>query len=59
MRPNAPRCELTIHGGGLRLSVQCPPLDCGANRDAIASLADVFGAPRRQVQLLSGASAVE
>jgi len=54
VRPNAPRCDLALHGEVLRLSVQCPPLNDRANRQAIASLAETFGVPRRQVELLSG-----
>ena len=54
VRPNAPRNELSAHGAELQLWVQCPPLDGGANREAMAVLAGLFRVPKQSVELRAG-----
>jgi uncharacterized protein (TIGR00251 family) len=42
------------HGDQLKIRLTAPPVDGRANEALIAFLADVFGVPKRQVQLESG-----
>lgn len=41
-------------GDELRVRLRAPPVDGKANARLIAFLAEVFGVPRRHVQILSG-----
>jgi len=53
--PRASRNEIVgIHGDGLRIRLQAPPVDGAANAALIAFLADILGLRPRQVEILSG-----
>jgi len=43
--------------GALRVRVSAPPVDGAANETLLRLLADTLGIPRRDVRLVSGASA--
>lgn len=56
--PGAKRTEAVgEHGGALRVRVAAPPVDGKANLELTAWLAETFGLPKRDVALLSGATA--
>jgi hypothetical protein len=60
-QPGAKKTAITgIYGEGdaaqLKIAVQSPPIEGRANDALIAFLADFFSVPRRNVELLSGAS---
>ena len=44
-------------GDALRVRLRAPPVDGKANAALVAFLADIFGVPRKQVVLVSGAHA--
>ena len=57
-KPNARRTELLPGPGGRWLvRLAAPPQDGQANAVLLAFLADLFGVPKRDVQLLSGHTA--
>ncbi len=45
---------LGIHGGALKLSVKAPPERGKANREVLALVAEAFGLPPSDVEILSG-----
>lgn len=46
-----------LHGEALKIRVQAPPLDGRANKELCRFLADAFGVPQSQVELLGGEGA--
>ena len=56
-----PRARLTeivgAHGDALKLRLQAPPVDGAANEALVAFLAEALGVARRDVEIVSGASA--
>jgi hypothetical protein len=55
VQPGAKRTEVAgLHGDALKIRLAAPPVDGQANEALIAFLADAFGVPKRQVELLSG-----
>ncbi len=55
VQPGAKCTEVMgAHGDALKMRLAAPPVDGKANEALIAFLADAFGVPPRQVQLLSG-----
>ena len=55
--PGAKRTEaIGLHDGALRLRLAAPPVDGKANDALLAWLAQQLGVPRRELQLLRGAS---
>lgn len=54
-QPGATRTEVAgTHGDALKIRLATLPVDGKANEALIAFLAEAFGVPRRQVELLSG-----
>jgi hypothetical protein len=47
------------HGNALKLRVAAPPIEGRANAACIEFLAEAFGCPRAQIELLAGASSRE
>lgn len=45
-----------LHGDRLKIRLTAAPVDGAANAQLTAFLAEAFGVPKRQVQLVSGAS---
>ena len=57
IQPGAKRTEVTgVHGDALKIRLAAPPVDGKANEELIAFLAQVFGVPKRQVEVVSGAA---
>ena len=57
VQPGAKRTEVVgEHGGALKLRLAAPPVDGKANAELIRFLADAFGVPAKNVQLLRGAT---
>ena len=57
-KPNARRNQLLPGAGGRwRVRLVAPPQDGQANAVLVAFLAEVFGVPKRSVELLSGHTA--
>ncbi|MEO8133980.1 MAG: DUF167 domain-containing protein [Betaproteobacteria bacterium] len=57
VQPGARRTEVAgIHGERLKVRLAAPPVDCQANAALIAFVADAFGVPLRNVELVAGAS---
>jgi uncharacterized protein (TIGR00251 family) len=57
VQPGAKRTEvLGTHGEALRIRLAAPPVDGKANEALLSYLAQQFGVPQRQVELVSGAS---
>jgi len=55
--PGAKRTELVgLHDGALRVRLAAPPVDGKANDALLAWLADELGVPRRELDLVRGAS---
>ena len=55
--PGARRTEAAgMHGNALKVRLAAPPVDGKANEALLTWAADVFGVPRRQVDLLHGAA---
>jgi uncharacterized protein len=55
--PRASRTALgPIHDGRLKLAVTAAPVDGGANAAVIDALAEAFGVPRGDVEVIRGAS---
>lgn len=55
VQPNAKRTEVAgAHGDALKVRLAAPPVDGKANEALIAFLAEAFGVPARQVEVLSG-----
>ena len=55
VQPGAKRTEVVgMHGDALKIRLAAPPVDGKANEVLIDFLADAFGVPKRQVELLSG-----
>lgn len=60
IQPRASRDEIAgYHGGRLKIRITAPPVDGKANQHLIGFLADVFGVPKRNVELLAGESGRE
>ena len=56
-QPGARRDELAgLHGDRLRVRTTAPPVDGKANERLVALVAEAFGLPRRDVELVSGAT---
>lgn len=54
-QPRASRDEITgVHGDALKIRITAPPVDGKANAHLQKYLAEVFGVPRAQVELLHG-----
>lgn len=57
VQPGAKRTEVVgEHGTALKIRLAAPPVDGQANEELILFLADLFGVPSRQVQLIAGHS---
>lgn len=57
VQPRARRTEIVgVHGDALKLRLQAPPVEGAANEALVAFLADALGVPRRNVEIVSGAS---
>lgn len=57
VQPGAKRNEVVgSHGEALKIRLAAPPVDGRANAELLAFLAKAFGVPKRQIELLSGAS---
>jgi uncharacterized protein (TIGR00251 family) len=70
LTPTATGCRLAVqvaprssanrvlgpHGGALKVALTAPPVAGAANAALVAYLAGVLGVPRRQVQLVAGAT---
>jgi uncharacterized protein (TIGR00251 family) len=55
VQPGAKRTEAAgLHGDALKIRLAAPPVDGQANEALIAFLAEAFGVPKRQVELISG-----
>lgn len=55
IQPRARRDEVAgLHDERLKIRIAAPPADDKANRHLVEFLAEEFGVPRSQVQLLSG-----
>lgn len=55
-QPGAKRSEVAGPiGDALKIRLSAPPIEGRANEELIRFLADLFGAPKRQVQVISGA----
>lgn len=55
VQPRASRDEITgYHGERLKIRIKAPPVDGKANQYLIGFMADVFGVPKRNVELLAG-----
>lgn len=58
VQPRARRTEIVgVHGDALKLRLQAPPVEGAANEALVAFLAEALGVPRRNVEIVSGASA--
>lgn len=57
VQPGAKRTEVVgTHGDALKLRLAAPPVDGKANDELIRFLADAFGVPQRQVELVAGST---
>jgi uncharacterized protein (TIGR00251 family) len=57
VQPGAKRTGVVgTHGDALKIRLAAPPVDGRANEELIAFLAREFGVPKRQVELVSGAT---
>lgn len=55
VQPRASRDEITgYHGERLKIRIKAPPVDGKANQYLIGFMADVFGVPKRNVELVAG-----
>lgn len=55
VQPGAKRTGAAgLHGDALKIRLAAPPVDGQANEALIAFLAEAFGVPKRQVELISG-----
>ncbi len=55
VQPGAPRtAPVGAHGDALKIRLAAPPVDGKANAELLRYLADAFGVPLRNVQLLRG-----
>ena len=58
VQPRASRTEVSgTHGGALKVRLQAPPVDGAANDALVALLAAELGVARRDIRIVSGASA--
>jgi uncharacterized protein (TIGR00251 family) len=58
VQPRASRTELAgSHDGALKVRLQAPPVDGAANEALVTLVAASLGVPRRDVHIVSGASA--
>lgn len=58
VQPRASKSELAGEiEGALKIRLAAPPVDGAANEELIAFLAKLFEVPRRQVSIISGATA--
>ena len=54
-QPRASRSRLVgEHDGRLKIQLAAPPVDGEANEALVALVAELFGIPRRQVEVVSG-----
>ena len=57
VQPRASRAKLgPMHDGRLKVSVTAPPVDGEANAAVIELLAKELGVPKRQIEVIAGAS---
>ena len=55
VQPGAKRSEVCgLHGEALKLRLAAPPIEGRANQALVKYLAELFGVPRQQVELLQG-----
>ncbi|HRD53004.1 MAG TPA: DUF167 domain-containing protein [Flavobacteriales bacterium] len=55
VQPGAKRTEVAgTHGDALKIRLAAPPVDGQANDALLSFLAEQFGVPKRQVELVSG-----
>ena len=58
VQPGAKRTEIAgTHDGALKLRLAAPPIEGKANAELVRWLAESFGVPRRNVELLRGEAA--
>jgi len=56
IQPGAKRSEVVgLHGDALKIRLAAPPIEGRANEALLRFIADSFGVPLRQVELLRGA----
>ena len=55
IQPGAKRSELAgLHGDALKIRLAAPPIEGRANDALLKFIAELFGVPQRQVELLRG-----
>ncbi|MDZ4202889.1 MAG: DUF167 domain-containing protein [Gallionella sp.] len=55
VQPGAKRSEITgLHGEALKIRLAAPPVEGRANDALLKFIADKFGVPQRQVELMQG-----
>ena len=58
VQPGAKRTEVAgTHGDRLKIRLAAPPVDGAANDELVRFLAEAFGVPRRNVTIVTGATA--
>ena len=56
VQPGAKRSEVTgLHGNALKIRLAAPPIEGRANEALLRFIAELFGVPLRNVELLRGA----
>jgi len=56
IQPGAKRSEMAgLHGDALKIRLAAPPIEGRANEALLRFIADSFGVPLRQIELLRGA----
>lgn len=55
IQPRASRSEVVgLHGDTIRIRLAAPPVDGAANEELVRHLAELFGVPRRAVEITAG-----
>ncbi|HQR16824.1 MAG TPA: DUF167 family protein [Gemmatimonadales bacterium] len=58
IQPRASRSEVVgLHGDTIRIRLAAPPVDGAANEELVRHLAEIFGVPRRAVEIAAGHAA--
>jgi uncharacterized protein (TIGR00251 family) len=57
VQPGAKRTEAAgRHGGRVKIRLAAPPVDGAANDELVRFVAEAFGVPKRNVEIVSGAT---